>query len=451
VSTTQSPVVGELYARIVERTGTRAPLLRTFAEAYLHRMSADALGALSAEELFGEIVGVFDLADRRGAAPLAVRAFNPTLQADGYALPGSVLETNTPDSPFLVDSVSAELDARGLAVREVIHPVIGVERDGDGRIVNVLPARDSDERESVMHFELERKLEPDELMELCDRVRAILSDVQASVRDFAQMRERVPMMAATARAATTRYAIDEVEEAVAFLDWLFEGNFVFLGYREYAIDEATVAIVPGSGLGILADESARRVLADEEAAQGVVGHPVALVARPADLSDAVLRIPAAPHVAGHVAEEEESRGIPHGSLSEREPRREAFGPHAIGHKAVQAHGWFSMVNNTSRCYTRRGRRRQPSAMIHRCRTGAPALMVNASPRWRTVASARPGRLGEGGTRRGQGPGLRACCERPVQRREDCRLRGRPLAQFEQSRQDLRRAPEPAGHLKGAVR
>ena len=112
MSTTQSPVVGELYARISERTGSRAPMLRAFAEAYLRRMSADLLAGRSAEELFGEIVGAFDLADRRGAEPLAVRAFNPTLQADGYSLPGSVLETNTPDSPFLVDSVSAELTRR---------------------------------------------------------------------------------------------------------------------------------------------------------------------------------------------------------------------------------------------------------------------------------------------------------------------------------------------------
>jgi glutamate dehydrogenase len=230
-------------------------MLRAFAEAYLRRMSGDALAGLSAEELFGEIVGAFDLADRRGAAPLAVRAFNPTLASDGYALPGSVLETNTPDSPFLVDSVSAELESRGHELREVIHPVIGVERDEAGRISAVRHARETERRESVMHFELERRLSSQELMELCDRVREVLGDVQAAVRDFEAMRERVPAMVEAARSAASRYAEDEVEEAVAFLDWLFEGNFLFLGYREYAVEAGAVSIVPGSGLGILADES----------------------------------------------------------------------------------------------------------------------------------------------------------------------------------------------------
>ncbi len=140
-------------------------------------------------------------------------------------------------------------------MREKIHPVIGAERDEAGRITAVLHARETDSRESVMHFELERQLSSEELMELCDRMREVLGDVQAAVRDFRDMRERVPAMVEAAHAAAARYSADEVEEAVAFLGWLFEDNFLFLGYREYAIEAGAVSIVPGSGLGILADEA----------------------------------------------------------------------------------------------------------------------------------------------------------------------------------------------------
>ena len=42
-----------------------------------------------------------------------MRAFNPTLDDEGYEPLGSVLETNTDDWPFLVDSVSATLERRG--------------------------------------------------------------------------------------------------------------------------------------------------------------------------------------------------------------------------------------------------------------------------------------------------------------------------------------------------
>ena len=97
----------------------------------------------------------------RRTAPFAVRVFNPTLAGDGYATVGSVVETNCEDSPFLVDSVSEELTARGLEIRLVIHPVIGTERDADGRIAQVLHAREAPVRESVMHFEVGRHLAPE--------------------------------------------------------------------------------------------------------------------------------------------------------------------------------------------------------------------------------------------------------------------------------------------------
>jgi hypothetical protein len=73
--------------------------------------------------------------------PMAVRAFNPTLAEHGYEPGGSVLETNTADLPFLVDSVSAELQARGLGIVRVLHPIVGTERSADGGIAaSCIPA-----------------------------------------------------------------------------------------------------------------------------------------------------------------------------------------------------------------------------------------------------------------------------------------------------------------------
>ena len=64
------------------------------------------------------------------------------------------METNCEDSPFLVDSVAEELAARVSRSALVIHPVIGTERDDEGRIRRVLHAREASVRESVMHFEV---------------------------------------------------------------------------------------------------------------------------------------------------------------------------------------------------------------------------------------------------------------------------------------------------------
>src|SRR5215210_5274272 len=240
---------------IGERTSAeRAPAVRAFAEAFLRRLAADGngRGALVPEVLCGEIVGLFEFASARGEAPIAVRAFNPTLEEHGYETPASVVETNTEDWPFLVDSVSAELRARGLGIQRVLHPIVGVERGADGAITAVLHPREASRRESVMHFDLDRRLGLEALEELAGALRDVLEDVRRCVRDFPAMADRSRRMVQLAGAGAARYADDEVDETVAFLEWLLQDNFIFLGYREYRFADGEIAVVPGSGLGILA-------------------------------------------------------------------------------------------------------------------------------------------------------------------------------------------------------
>ena len=81
----------------------------------------------------------------------------------------------------------------------------------------------------------------------------MLEDVRRSVQDFPAMADRSRRMVQLAGAGTARYADDEVDETVAFLEWLLHDNFIFLGYREYRFTDGAIAVVPGSGLGILAD------------------------------------------------------------------------------------------------------------------------------------------------------------------------------------------------------
>ncbi|MGH2589238.1 MAG: NAD-glutamate dehydrogenase domain-containing protein, partial [Actinomycetota bacterium] len=226
-----------------------------FAKAFTRRLSPADLADLSIDELLGVVLGAFALADARGSDEVAVRVFNPTIAEDGYQSLGSVLETNTVDSPFLFDSVNEELDARHLAVRRVIHPVIGTERGPDGRIRRVLHVREAQTHESVMHFEVDRRLSRHETGDLADAIRRILGDVRLAVHDFDAMQGALRGMIEIARAGSPLYGEDEIAETVAFLEWLLDQNFVLLGYREYDLVELpegrALATAEGSGLGIL--------------------------------------------------------------------------------------------------------------------------------------------------------------------------------------------------------
>src|SRR4051794_4339119 len=241
----------EYRERLLDRAQERGgDIARAFASAYVRRLSTEGI---SAEHLAAEVLGALAFANERGRAPLAVRAFNPTLAEDGYEPLGSVVETNCDDWPFLVDSVSAVLEGRGEHVARLVHPIIGITRE-DGAIVAVSHARNAVHRESVMHFDLTRRLTQAELGELEGAVRDVLLAVRSTVTDFGAMTQRVESMISLARRASSRYDADEVREAVDFLAWLLRGNFVLLGAREYEIRDDAYRCIPGSGLGILADE-----------------------------------------------------------------------------------------------------------------------------------------------------------------------------------------------------
>src|SRR5438132_790066 len=55
---------------------------------------------------------------------------------------------------------------------------------------------------------------------------------------------------------------EDIEESKAFLRWLVNDHFTFLGYRDYELvtvgKEKALQIVKGSGLGVLRDDSSSK-------------------------------------------------------------------------------------------------------------------------------------------------------------------------------------------------
>ena len=233
------------------RTGPLAEFVRH----YVRRLPPDDLDAAAIDRLAAQVASLYGFLSTRQAGTLAVRVEPPP--AGSGEVGGTSVDVSVEDAPFLVDTVTAELQAHGLEVRHVVHPVIGVERDGEGRVIQVTPARGARRRESVMHFEVDRVLDEESAAQLEAALRNVLGELQLVVRDFLPMVDRVERMIDLASAAGARYSADEIHESVEFLQWLTDDSFIYLGYREYEItgegDDAVVDVVPDSGLGILSD------------------------------------------------------------------------------------------------------------------------------------------------------------------------------------------------------
>jgi len=173
----------------------------------------------------------------------------------------SVLEIVNDDMPFLVDSVLAELAERGIEVRFVVHPVLTVVRDAAGRLTafkGVKPAAGA-LRESVIYIHLERIDEDARRAEIVEAIERALADVRVCVQDWRAMITRVADVIAELKANPPPLPTAEIAEAVAFLEWLADNNFTFLGVRNYKFTAGEDALEPifESGLGILRSRDMR--------------------------------------------------------------------------------------------------------------------------------------------------------------------------------------------------
>ncbi len=250
-----SSLVGELAAYFADRHGeAKAAMLTDLAQLALRRSDLGE-GEPELAVLAGHIEALLDFVDARGAQPWSVRV-RPGLDSLSAA-ETSILEVNIDDAPFLVESITGEVKARDVALRHSLYPVIGTERGDSGRLLAIAHARHAPARESVQHYELGRILTPEEAESLTVAVERVLVDVTRAVGDFAAMREAVGRMIDLARVGAYHYTQQEVDEAVEFLEWLLDDNFVFLGYREYEMldtpEGRAIQVVPASGLGVLND------------------------------------------------------------------------------------------------------------------------------------------------------------------------------------------------------
>jgi len=147
------------------------------------------------------------------------------------------------DMPFLVDSVGAELARHGFAVHLLIHPILRVRRESGGRLIELAaPAAADAAAESWMRIEIDQCLEPARLAALERGLEAVLGDVRAAVEDWEPMRARAGAILSELFDRPPGLPASEIDEAREFLKWLTDGNFTFLGYREYALTGAGARI-----------------------------------------------------------------------------------------------------------------------------------------------------------------------------------------------------------------
>ena len=182
----------------------------------------------------------------------------PKIGISAQAPGRSIVQLLNDDRRFLVDSVSVALAGLGFEIDLVIHPVLGVQRDASGHLEACAPDLVAATRESMMQFELIGDLGDERRAAVMARLQSVLGDVRAAVDDWPAMRALVREMAGEVggmvRLAAAAGATDPAEDA-AFLAWLENDNFLFLGTREYVFTGSELEVVHGVGRGVLRNDA----------------------------------------------------------------------------------------------------------------------------------------------------------------------------------------------------
>jgi glutamate dehydrogenase len=231
-----------------------------FVREYFRQVAPEDVESRDSADLYGAALSHWNFGRQRDPGRPRVRAFNPSLDDHGWQSTHTIVEVVTDDMPFLVDSVTMEVNRHGLTLHLFVHPIVRALRDADGVLEDVVAGADGGvaaigRRESFMHVEVDRVADPAALARLAADVERVLGDVRAAVDDWPKMLARLRGIAADLEKAPPPLAPGDLAEGRAFIEWLADNHFTLLGYRCHDLVEADgapgLAIVPGSGLGIL--------------------------------------------------------------------------------------------------------------------------------------------------------------------------------------------------------
>jgi glutamate dehydrogenase len=240
---------------------------RLFLENMFANVLPDDLTMLTTVERQRIADSVWHFCQHRNPGQPKLRIFNPSPLADGWTVDHTVLEVINDDMPFLVDSITGALQKRGLTIHFILHPVMYCRRDKAGNLVDIMSKAEAIRKAethnealragSLIHIQFDHCLDNKFLKELETEILAVLADVRASVEAWPQMRQHLlNAMEEEPNEAGDKDLTQSYAETQDFLHWLDNNNFTYLGYRDIDLEQTdgkllSIAIVPGSGLGVL--------------------------------------------------------------------------------------------------------------------------------------------------------------------------------------------------------
>ena len=226
--------------------------LSSFITAYYRQLSDQDLADFGSEDLFGAALCHWELAQIRKPGSTLIRVYNPQIQEDSWQSSHTVIEIVTDDMPYLVMSLSMAVSAMGLNIHQTIHPIMQIRRNEQGQLLAAGHTVESDKSdtaagvESLMHIEVDRLSDAQELDDLKHNILTTLEIINAVNRDQPAMQQHMASLAADMEHLSAENP--ELAESTALFDWIDERHFALLGIAEFTVQD-NLELGAGSRIG----------------------------------------------------------------------------------------------------------------------------------------------------------------------------------------------------------
>ncbi|MFA0554829.1 MULTISPECIES: NAD-glutamate dehydrogenase [unclassified Vibrio] len=233
------------------------PLVTQLAQHLFSNVSHDDLTQRNESDLYGAVVSLWHHINEKKADEISVRVFNPTVSRQGWQSTHTIVEIVVPDSPFLVDSVKMALTRLDLSSHLMLHNPTQISRSDKGSVVGV--SNNEGAFQSLFHIEVDRLSSKAEMTALKTELLDIFTDTSLVVNDWLKMVERLEEVTNQVEQQKESIPVDgqRFDETLAFLRWLGEHNFTFMGYKEYDLvsvnGDTELQPTKEQGLGLFAN------------------------------------------------------------------------------------------------------------------------------------------------------------------------------------------------------
>lgn len=239
----------------------------SFIPCYYANVSKEDLDERTIHDLYGAALSHWRLVKDTQKGEVKLSVFNPNDTNAGWQSPHTIIQIISPDAPFLVDSVRMFINAQSEDISLLLHTGgIRVARGNDGGIKHILAFTDEVANSDIIApiaLEVTHVANIDRIKEIESGLTIALNDTLLAVNDWQPMVSVVNQAINDLETAKSIVDKDLVEESQAFLKWLINKHFTFIGCREYQVvgegDAKVLQMIKGSGLGVLRDETTSKI------------------------------------------------------------------------------------------------------------------------------------------------------------------------------------------------